>query len=264
MPRPHIHFEEKGDGPVLLLIHGGAPGATGMANFRANFDDLTQDYRCICVDLPGFGGSEPLEFTTDDPFSEYADHFASFISELGIAKLSVVGMATGAGIGIVLAAKYPELVEKLVVVAPPGGDSLGQPFPPDGLKALVGYFQGSGPSREKMRSYLELTVADPSTITEEIVDERYVAAEEQWGKIQAGAPSQKAAPTRFLSYARQVETKTLLVRGEQNRVQSSVNAEQFLHALPNASLHIFKDAGLWLPYEKLEEFDSLVRGFIGT
>lgn len=53
-----IHYHEAGTGPVLLMIHGGAPGAYGWGNFGPNLAALSKHFRTLIVDLPGFGWSD--------------------------------------------------------------------------------------------------------------------------------------------------------------------------------------------------------------
>ena len=53
-----VHYHEAGDGPVLLCIHGGAPGAFGWGNFGRNLPALARHFRTLVVDLPGYGLSD--------------------------------------------------------------------------------------------------------------------------------------------------------------------------------------------------------------
>jgi pimeloyl-ACP methyl ester carboxylesterase len=55
--RRRIRYVDTGSGEPLLLVHG--LGASWRA-WEQNIPDLSTDHRVIAVDLPGFGGSEPL------------------------------------------------------------------------------------------------------------------------------------------------------------------------------------------------------------
>lgn len=259
-----LHIEVFGSGPPLLLIHGGAPGATGRGNFGENLESLAQRFQVFLADLPGSGKSQPLQFQSSDPYAELAEHFLEHMDSRGVGRFHVLGMATGAGIGIVLAALHPERVDRLIAVAPPGGHSAWHPSPSEGSKAMNSYFKDGGPSREKMRNYLELTVVDPALISEEILDERLAESERQWTEIQAGKTTSKASPAKILQHAPAVIAKTLVVWGLQNRLQSATNFIDFLQAIPDAEAHIYKDAGLWVPFEKQKEFNNLVMSFLDT
>lgn len=263
MGRNVLHIEEFGSGPPLLLLHGAAPGATGLGNFRANVARLSENYRVLVADLPGSGRSSALPPSPEDYFTRVADVFRTELKQRDAQTAHIVGMATGGAVAIAMGATFPQSVGRLVLVGPPGGDSLLSPTPTEGGKAMRGYFVGDGPSREKMRQYLSLTVADPRTITEEILDERYDESMLHFARVQAGQSAEKADTTRVLEQARRVTAKSLVVWGLQNRLQPASNALQFLSAIPDARLHLFKNAGLWLPHDVQREFDSLVLNFLG-
>lgn len=62
----HIAVSEAGTGPVLVMLHGGGPGASAVANYRQNLPALTRHLRVILPDQPGFGGSyRPTEADLD-------------------------------------------------------------------------------------------------------------------------------------------------------------------------------------------------------
>lgn len=259
-----LNVEVTGTGPPLLLLHGAAPGATGRGNFGANVEALSRDFQVILADLPGSGGSPSISFRGTDHYGEYADLLVKQLDQMAIPRVHVLGMATGAGIGIAMSARHPGYVDKLIAVGPPGGRSAWHPSPSEGAKAMKRYFLGDGPSAAKMRAYLELTVVDPRLISEEIVEERFTESMRQWERIQQGEAPPKANASRILAHAPAATAKTLLVWGLQNRLQSATNLIDFLQALPAAEAHIYKDAGLWVPFEKATEFNTLVRDFLNS
>lgn len=50
-----VHYHDVGEGPGLLLIHGSGPGVTGWANYEGNLKTFSKNFRCIVIDLPGYG-----------------------------------------------------------------------------------------------------------------------------------------------------------------------------------------------------------------
>jgi pimeloyl-ACP methyl ester carboxylesterase len=257
-----IHIEEFGSGHPLLLLHGAAPGATGLGNFRDNVARLSENHRVLVADLPGSGQSPALSRSDEDYFTRVAEGVREELATRDALGTHIVGMATGAAVAIAMGAAFPKSVDKLILVGPPGGDSLLSPSPSEGGKAMRGYFLDDGPSREKMRNYLSLTVADPDTITDEILEERYSESIRHFDRIQNGQSPEKPVTTHILEQARQLRAKCLVVWGLQNRLQVASNALQFLSAIPDAQLHIFKDAGLWVPFEVQPQFDPLVLNFL--
>ena len=53
-----LHFSEAGEGPAVVMLHGGGPGASGMSNFGRNLPVFAEHFRTIVVDQPGFGRSD--------------------------------------------------------------------------------------------------------------------------------------------------------------------------------------------------------------
>jgi pimeloyl-ACP methyl ester carboxylesterase len=103
-------YEEAGAGSALLLLHA------GIAD-RRMWDDawpmLAARHRVIRPDLRGYGDT-PLP---DGTFSWTADA-AVLLASLGVERASVVGISMGAGVALDLALGRPELVHRLVLVAP--------------------------------------------------------------------------------------------------------------------------------------------------
>ena len=66
-----IFYAEAGTGPAVLLLHGGGPGASGLSNYSRNIDALSENFRVIVPDLPGYGRSTK-GVDGSDPFGHLA------------------------------------------------------------------------------------------------------------------------------------------------------------------------------------------------
>src|ERR1700722_16972859 len=87
-----LHFVEAGAGPVVVLLHGSGPGATGSTNFSPNIGPLSTRFRVIAVDMPGWGESDPQTSETG------RDHVAvpiELLDALGIEQAALVGNSMG-------------------------------------------------------------------------------------------------------------------------------------------------------------------------
>jgi len=256
-----VHYHEAGEGPVLLCIHGGAPGAFGWGNFGRNVEELSQHFRVIVVDLPGYGKSDKPD-VENGRNAMYAEVMAAFLESLGIKRAHVLGMATGGAVAIRLAVERPDLVDQLVLVSSAGGQTM------FGLRRKVTasqvYYGGSGPTLEKMHAYLSQLLYDPSLITEEVLRERYEASIEPefMTKAPEGRTSVRHTPEDLWKRLDEIQAQTLIIWGRENRAQSYENAVFMLSRIPRAQLHVFGECGLWVPFEKPSEFNSLVTGFI--
>jgi pimeloyl-ACP methyl ester carboxylesterase len=108
----NLYFETHGSGRPLILLHGGL--GTG-AMFGPVIPQLAANHQVITVDLQGHGRTADI----DRPLSVQlmADDIAALIRYLNLDKPDVMGYSLGGGVALFTAAKYPELVGRLVVVS---------------------------------------------------------------------------------------------------------------------------------------------------
>lgn len=128
-----VAVSEAGEGPVLVMLHGGGPGASAVANYDQNLAALTPHFRVVLPDQPGFGGSyRPTEADLDArSITEITvDALLQTLDALGIDRLHLLGNSLGGAAAIATALAAPERVEKLVLMAPgAAGCRSGRPRP---------------------------------------------------------------------------------------------------------------------------------------
>lgn len=113
-----VNYVEAGKGKALVLIHGLGGNAS---HWKRNMEQLSGDYRCIAIDLPGYGNSDPVNRTeAATQLDFYAETVAAVLKKLAIPTAVVMGHSMGGQVAMVLALKHPLLVEKLVLIAPAG------------------------------------------------------------------------------------------------------------------------------------------------
>lgn len=110
-----IAFQEAGDGPPILLIHGFA------SNARVNWWDtswvktLTEaGRRVITFDHRGHGASEKLYDSALYPAAEMAEDACRLLDHLGIAQADVTGYSMGARVSAFLTIAHPDRVRRAV------------------------------------------------------------------------------------------------------------------------------------------------------
>lgn len=106
------YYEVRGEGPPMLLLHGGL-GAGDM--FAPLLPALSAKHQVITVDLQGHGrtalGERPFGLE-----GQGAD-MAAVLDHLKIRKADVVGYSMGGGVAFQFAAQHPERVNKLVLIS---------------------------------------------------------------------------------------------------------------------------------------------------
>ncbi|MCK5751727.1 MAG: alpha/beta fold hydrolase, partial [Mycobacterium sp.] len=110
-----IRYHEAGDpsAPPLVLLHGSGPGVTGWRNYRGNLGFFAQTHHCYVIEFPGFGVSDPVE---GHPVLTAGSSVIRFMDALDIESAPMIGNSMGGVVGVNLAIKKPDRVEKLVTI----------------------------------------------------------------------------------------------------------------------------------------------------
>jgi pimeloyl-ACP methyl ester carboxylesterase len=100
-------------GPIVLICHG-TPDTRWIARAGARAA-LTAGVRLVCVNRPGYGTSTPAPST----LASVADDVLAVLDQLGVDRVAVLGMSVGGAYAAALAARNPDLVAALALVATP-------------------------------------------------------------------------------------------------------------------------------------------------
>ena len=267
--RLHYHEAGAGNGPTVVLLHGGGPGASAWSNFGRTLGVLSDRFHVLAVDQPGFGRStKPVEF--DRQFFTFSgDALAELLDVLGVDSAHVVGNSLGGGTAVRFALNHPGKAGRLVLMAPGGlGLNVFSPDPTEGIKKLFQFGAPPGPSKQKLADFLRTLVFDQKMITDELVDERYTyAADPETMRSMAAMGASFARPGAFEEAmlwreAYQLRQRVLLVWGREDRVNPLDGALVALKLIPRAQLHVFGGCGHWAMLEKFDEFNRLTAEFL--
>lgn len=111
-----LAYVDEGTGPeTLVFIHG---LGSNLQAWNKTIDGLRDDYRCIALDLPGYGKSSQGDY--DFGMGFFADQVEALIENLELSKVTLVGHSMGGQVAITLALRQPEFLERLVLAAPAG------------------------------------------------------------------------------------------------------------------------------------------------
>lgn len=263
-----IHYHEAGEGPVLLLIHGSGPGVSGWANFGANLDFFAPNFRCLIIDLPGYGQSDAVE---GNPVIECVAGCVNLLDALDIAKAHVIGNSLGGIVGGFLAAHHAARVDKFVTIGGLGMN-LFSPFPCEGLNLLSEFVED--PTREKIISWLRSMVFDQSIVTEELIETRFKTALEPMtlatSRVMYAKATMQGMAAAFrgqdavqrVAHLGSITAPTLITWGRDDRVTPVDMMLIPMRVIPNAEVHIFPNCGHWAMIERKAEFESLVLAFL--
>ncbi|WP_033287605.1 alpha/beta fold hydrolase [Amycolatopsis jejuensis] len=155
---------EAGEGPPLVLLHG-----TGghLEAYARNIAVLARSHRVIAYDFPGQGYTTTA--SADLEIADYVDHLRALLDVLSITRADLCGESLGGWVAIKFAAAFPERVGKLVLNTP--GGTMATPEVMARIRSLS-QAAADDPSPERIRSRLEWLMADPQSVTAELVEVR--------------------------------------------------------------------------------------------
>lgn len=245
--------------PQLVLLHGGAQNSHTWDTVA-----LALDRPLVAIDLPGHGHSDWREDHHYTPPS-LADDVAVAMGELAPRAGALVGMSLGGLTAISLAARYPQLVPRLVVVDVTPGVDRAKAEP---IIAFV-----SGPERfASFDEILERTVQHNPTRTvsslrrgvlhnaRELPDGSW---EWRYDRVR-GSLSDGALPdmTNLWDELSSVDAPLLLVRGGTSGVVGDEDVAELLRRRPGAELVVVDGAGHSVQGDRPVELAGIIAGFL--
>ncbi|AFU67769.1 acetoin dehydrogenase E2 subunit [Psychroflexus torquis ATCC 700755] len=111
-----IAFTDEGSGEkTLVFIHG---LSSNLKSWYKNVSALKADYRCIALDLPGYGKS--TKNSTTYSLKDYAGFLNSFIEIMNLTNVVLLGHSMGGQVAVITVLDAPENFINLVLVASAG------------------------------------------------------------------------------------------------------------------------------------------------
>lgn len=259
-----LHYHEAGEGPAVIMLHGGGPGASGWSNFSRNLAHFAGNYRTILLDQPGFGQSDKPSLS--GPLGEtFAGIVRQFMDALGISQAHLLGNSMGGLVATKLALLHPERVGRLVLMGPGGGVSVLSPNPSEGRKMMMDYYT-SPPGRDRLRQFLDTLMYDPSALPEEEFEARYQASlnaeAEQWYRTHMFVKSGGLYMEDYWRDFERVTHDTLLLWGRDDRVCPLDRGLFMLQRMPRVRLYVFARCGHWVQAEQPDLFNRLAMDFL--
>lgn len=264
-----IAVAETGEGPVLVMLHGGGPGASGVSNYHQNLPALARHFRVVLPDQPGFGGScRPTEEDLEErSITEITvDALYQALDALGIDTFHLLGNSLGGAAAIAMAQQRPERVGRLVLMAPGGGWLPFGPTPTEGQKEMFRYYNGAGPSEKKMAAFIRTMVFDHRQFGEDVVRARYEASLDEshvafYHRYNV-AFAKRGGMDALWRELHRITAHTLLLWGRDDRTITLDGAQLMLRQIRDVQLHVFGRCGHWVQLERQREFEDLVTGFL--
>lgn len=273
-PRVRVRVQEVGEGRPLLFVHGGPNGGTTWAPLVAQM----QDFRCLVLDRPGCGLSEPVDYRGSDLRRLATDVLHSLLDALEIERLPIVASSMGGLWTFWLAQAHPRRVSRMV--------QLGCPALAEGMKIPPFMRLLSVPRLNRLLTRVMPATVDSardlyrqighgaSVETGQIPDIYFNWAHRlmantgtmanELNMIEKALTWRGTRPDLLFDQAelRRISQQTLYIWGEDDTFGGAELARQTATWTPNARLHLIP-AGGHLPWlDAPEEVSALAREFL--
>jgi 2-hydroxy-6-oxonona-2,4-dienedioate hydrolase len=256
-----LHYLEAGRGAPVVLLHGlGGDGS----RWAPNIDPLAKDFHVFALDQIGFGES-------DKPLANYhtgmlAEFLVGFLKAVGVQKASLVGNSMGAGVALYTAAKFPQVVDR-IVLADGGGyrSASGRAAAAATPEALHRRQLQNSVTRDETREFFRILFHDKSLVTDTMVDDQLtmrLRSAFTITKIQEAG--EKGLGSLTEADVRAVKAPTLIVWGKYDELADPAGADRLEQAIAGSKKAIIDNCGHLPQLEKAEEFNRLVRQFLSA
>ncbi|MDO8671412.1 MAG: alpha/beta hydrolase [Dehalococcoidia bacterium] len=248
-----------GKGQTLLLLHGLTSNARSWDIFAPA---MLPDYRVIALDQRGHGNSQWADsYLTGD----FAADAAGVIQSLSLGKVIVVGLSLGGRNAFVFAARYPDLVDKLVIVdigpdlAKAGGARVKTnvrtaPAELDSVAEGISFVREANPTfaDERIRHQVEHNLRQRE-------DGKWV-----W-KYDPGLAriTGRAGREDLWPVLGEIRCPTLIMRGADSDILSPEDALRMKETIRGSQLVEVPEAGHPVPLDNPAGFEAAVKRFLG-
>jgi pimeloyl-ACP methyl ester carboxylesterase len=233
-----LRFEDEGDGPPILLIHG---FGASIETWRHLIPALAQHHRVVAVDLKGFGWSDRPE--GDYSPAAQAELIRALLDERGIEETAIAAHSWGASVALALANRAPDRVTHLVLYSAYVFEEQIPTFSrwarAGGIgEALFTMFYG-----ERIEDRVASMYYDQSLVTEELIERI------EDGIDRPGSMAAALAVVRGQRFAEMeiwyptIRVPTLIIWGREDRISQPIYGERLARELPRARLISFPQCG---------------------
>jgi pimeloyl-ACP methyl ester carboxylesterase len=266
----HLAWCDEGTGKnTLLFIHG---LAGYLPLWKNQINEFKTKHRCVAMDLPGNGLSPGGEF----PYSVffYSETIAKFIEKENLKHVILCGHSMGGHISIVLALRYPHLIEKLILIAPSGLEAFAS-HETMGMEHFMDIGQLFYSNASHIDTSVKQSFYKENAASKGIIDDLKMLIKNQslnkWNQMTT-ALMKSMLKEQVVPFLETLGIETLIIFGEKdefipNKLIHPMEttegiAKKGAAKIKNSSYHLIKQAGHFVHIEKSAEVNTLIKTFI--
>jgi pimeloyl-ACP methyl ester carboxylesterase/CRP-like cAMP-binding protein len=265
-----LHVVEEGNPSrqVALMIHGWSSSWYAMSPL---IKLLSQRFRAIAVDLPGYGESPSLPQRVT--IAAYADLLADFVEQVTDGPVVLVGHSMGGMISVTMALRHPALVERMVLIGPTISGRLSQYInvvvSPVTMLERFGLGSLIVSTVEKLMMGITDRLMRPASYAERTGITRDEHARLQVDVRRPGQGRVRAEcffamrDNDLSGRLREIEVPALVIWGAEDNTVPLRDAGVVADEWPGADLRILPKAGHWPHFERDDDTRRLVAAYLG-
>jgi 2-hydroxy-6-oxonona-2,4-dienedioate hydrolase len=237
-----FNYVDQGEGEVLILLHG-LFGA--LSNWKDVLDHFSKNYRVVIPIMPIFE-MNILKLSVEG----LANYIHDFIELEGYSKVHILGNSLGGHVALVYIKKYPKKVSTLLLTGSSGlyENAFGASYPRKGDK-------------QYLRDRISLTFYDPSSTTDELVEEVYETIQDKGKLLRILTMAKSAIRHNMRKDIPNFKMPVCLIWGKQDTITPPEVCEEFHSLFPHSEMHILDKCGHAPMMEQPEAFNLLADAF---
>ena len=252
---------------TIILIHGFRGTHHGLSMIA----DHLKDVGILIPDLPGFGAGDQLE---KYDLASYVEWLKKYIKKQNIKRIPLLlGHSFGSIICAAYAQKYPETIDKLILVNPIGAPALEGPKAIMSQLAVFYYWVGTKLPSTMAQKWLasKLIVMVMSVTLAKTKDKKLLAfihdQHQQYFSLFHSAKSvaegfKTSVTHNVRDFAPYIKTPTLLIAGAQDDITTLEKQKELQKLFSHAKLEIVENVGHLTHYETPSQVAAFIQAFI--
>ncbi|EMR02581.1 alpha/beta fold hydrolase [Cesiribacter andamanensis] len=174
-PIRQVHYLKAGQGPPLLLLHGGGGHASEWIPL---LKPLAQHFEVYAPDRPGCGLSDFFNYRGVDVQAHAVAFLQSFLDAAGLQRAVVAGHSMGGYFSVCFALRHPERVQQLLLLGAPAGINRWIPYllrllGTRGLNRLLLHTLARPSKQNAAFIHKQLLVAHPEQLSDAYLEHAY-------------------------------------------------------------------------------------------
>lgn len=244
-----INYEEKGEGELIVLLHGWGSNIKLFANL---IDLLSAKYKVVAMDMPGFGESSepPSAWCVDD----YVDFVIEFLREYNTDKVMLLGHSFGGRVIIKLNSRkdLPFEITRVILV-----DSAGILPPKSNKKSFRTYYYKFGKAVLSMGLVQKIAPDALENFRKKMGSADYAAASPLMRQVLVKVVNEDLEPL-----LPNIKCPALLVWGVNDTATPLSDGEKMEKLIPDAGLVKLENAGHYSFLEQQYTFNKVMCSFM--